>query len=544
MNRLSDLPENVRQWLSGIALTATAFVISMGKPWESLLQAWDSALHARIALQVSSGGILPSLPAHWGSLDVPSSPVYNDHPFTLFYLTGKFMRLFGANAWSARFIPSLFGVLSVWLLYRMVKKQFHHGIALLASLLFLLTPLWFQNTARFQLDPAMIFWILLSFHFWREVHVEAPVVRLTPALFAGLSAGMAAAFKTPVGFLILPVALITDLGLERRRSKESFISWLVLVVASLLPPLVVWGITARTGGIELVKDYFERQVLGTAMGGRGFGQTRDPFYIWGVLRQAWLPGLLLGALSLTTLLILRWKSRKPLLTPWSRDLKLHAVSACVLIGILSSLRFKYPYYFLPAFPFLSVLVACLVDSAFMASGRRFIGKLLDFVIIPAGFALPLLLVILPVPLTAEQFPALRKFIPFIQTYATPSDRVLYINHTQPYGNDGDAYPEIAFYTGLTFTGSSCEGAPRKAGEVKPEWIITSGKSAGECLSIETLKAYPVRLKAGNQFLLSNRMPSARPDGAFDLTPLYRELGVTLDRDPPALPATPFHKYEE
>jgi len=542
MNPLKDLPGNIRERFSAIALVWISFVISMGKPWESLLQAWDSALHARIALQVSSGGLLPVLPGRWANLDLPSA-IYNDHPFPLFYLSGKFMRLFGANAWSARFIPSLFGVLSVWLLYRIVKKQFHHGVALLASLLFLLTPMWFQNTARFQLDPAMIFWILLSFGLWREVHADPQRVRTGHALLAGLSAGMAAAFKTPVGFLILPVALLTDLVLSRNRTRKPWIPWLVLAAASLLPPLLVWKIAADAGGIGLVRDYFERQVLGTAVGGRGIGSSRDYFYFWGVLRLSWLPGLLLGALSLAALLILRLKARMPLATPWGRDLKLHAAATGVLVVTLSCLRFKYPYYFLPVFPFVSVLVACIVDAAFRAAGRNFNGRTLDSLLIPAGFALPLLLVILPVQLTAEQFPALRKFIPYIQTRSAPSDRVLYINHAQPYGNGGDAYPEIAFYTGLTFASSPCEAAPPKIAGLQPEWIITSGKSAADCIPADLLKSYPLRLKAGNQFLLSRHVPESREDGAFDLTPLYRELEATVDRDPPPLPATPFYKYE-
>jgi hypothetical protein len=253
---------------------------------------------------------------------------------------------------------------------------------------------------------------------------------------------------------------------------------------------------------------------------------------------------MLGAISLGILLFARRKIRGVFRGPWSRDLKLHVVAAGMLVVSLSCLRFKYPYYFLPVFPFLSVLTACLFDKALKSLGRTFTGKSLDLVMIPAGLALPVLLVILPVPLTAEQFPALRKFIPFIQTYSGPGDRVMYINHTQPYGNDGDAYPEIAFYTGLTFTSSSCEAAALKVTRTHPEWILTSGKTAGECLSAKLLANYRFRLKAGNQFLLSNRTPGSRPDEAFDLTPLYRELGVSVDHEAPPLPATQFHRYEQ
>ncbi len=538
MKQLRNLDEQSRQWFSQAALFSIACVAVMGKPWESLLQAWDSSLHARVALQVSSGGWLPRFPMQWMNLDF-SNPVYNDHPFPLFYLAGKFMRFFGANAWSARFLPSLFSVLALGVLYRLVRTQFHHRIAILASVLVLSTPMWFQHGAKFQLDPAMIFWILISFALWRKVHLPG-TISLAPAFLAGLASGLAVAFKNPVGFLLLPVAWIVDFGFQSHRSVRSLLAYALLGAGSLLPSLLIWAITIRLGGWHLFEDYFSRQVLGSALHGRGYGSPIDPFYFWKVLRQSYLPGLLVLAGSCIAILL---SGNRPGITiPRNRDLQIHLVAVAVLVTVLTLIRFKYPYYFLPVFPFLSVVVACVVDRAFRAAGRTFTARTIDLFLIPAGLLLPLALVVFPVSLTAEQFPAIRKFMPFIQTHSKPGDRVMYVNHVQPYGNDGDTYVEIAFYTNRGFTSASCDGAAGKVAEVRPEWIITSGTAPGDCLTPALLGRYPFRVRAGNQFLLSSRDIPAE-NGVFDLTPLYLELNATVDDEPPPLPKNQFHRYE-
>ena len=133
-------------------------------------------------------------------------------------------------------------------------------------------------------------------------------------------------------------------------------------------------------------------------------------------------------------------------------------------------------------------------------------------------------------------------MPYIQTYSQASDRVMYIDHTQPYGGDGDSYVEIIFYTGRPFTSAKCREAAEKVTQIAPEWIITSGDTPGEFLSATILAKYPFRLKAGNQYLLGTHVPQETKDGAFDLTPLYRELKASVRDEPPELPRNQFYRY--
>jgi 4-amino-4-deoxy-L-arabinose transferase-like glycosyltransferase len=518
----------------------------MGKPWESLLQAWDSSLHARVALQTASGGVLPVLPMRSLNLDDPAGGVFNDHPFTLFYMVGKFMRFAGADAWSARFIPSLFSVLAILILYRLVKAQFSHGVAVIASLLFLLCPMWFQTAARFQLDPAMIFFILLSFLFWRKGDFSGP--RRSDAGFAvaaGLAAGFAVAMKSPVGFLILPVAFIVEFILGRKRGLPFWRGFMLLTVSSISVPVMIWSITGWVGGWHLVYDYFSRQVLGTAVHGRGYGTGLDPFYFFRILKQSFILGNVAIILLVISWLRLPSKSEffRGLKTYFflNRDLQLNAMAFLVGSTVIAQVRFKYPYYFLSVLPFLSIIIGVLVSRTLESFGKDLSGAWLDRFLIPLVAVVPLILVVFPISLTAESYPALRKFMPFIQAYSKPQDRVLFVDHLQPYRSGGDYYVEVVFYTNRRYLTAMCRDASERVRTLKPEWVITSGIMASDCIQLSLLANYPFRLKAGNQFLLS-RNDVARTEGVMDLTPLYLELKATVDEVPPSLPRNQFYRY--
>lgn len=80
-----------------------------------------------------------------------------------FYLTDIAYKIFGVNAFSARFLSFLFGSLTIILLYLITKKIFNEKVALISSFLLAISSYYIRYTLM-EMDEAMIFFVLLSFY--------------------------------------------------------------------------------------------------------------------------------------------------------------------------------------------------------------------------------------------------------------------------------------------------------------------------------------------------------------------------------------------
>ena len=503
-----------REKLTYACILVLAVCIYMAKPWESTLQAMDSAIHARYALEVTRGGSwLPVLPIRKFFPENPE-PYFNDHPFLAFYWVGHFMRAFGANAWGARFLPSLFGVLNVGLLLALARKLSGYRASIFAGIALLISPLTIQFTARFQLDPFLVFFVLLSFLFAYD----------RKFFWAGVASGLAVCFKSPVGWLILPSIFIFE------RFKPSF--WKALLPAVLLP-LALWLTADALSGQPLMHDYWSRQVFGTAVGGRNLSQSSDWHTGFLVLKKNFLLPFLLAGLSLVFELIKRkhigWERLK------TERAKLTIAGFLIFWLVISMMRFKFAHYYLPGIP-LGILVLSLFfeDIVF-----RFT-PLMERVLWALAPAVTLALLILPIQTAPESFPAFKFFASIIQSEGNENDQILFVENKEPYGTAGDYFVESAFYTGKLFNSAHCDEANAKTLRIDPTWIITSGSAPFECLGEIDQKRYPSIYRFGNQYLLS-KTPRADPR-IMDFTSQVRALKAPIDGKAAPLPVDIFYRY--
>ncbi len=496
-------------------------LIYMAKPWESSLQAMDSAIHARVALEIAGTDLAPHLPAPDFNLD-SGLPYFNDQPFPFLWLTGIFMRTFGPDAWSARFLASAFAVASVLLLYFYLRRHFSKLSAFLSAFLFMVNPLWLRFSARLQLEPPMIFFILASFFAWSNfIHDQK---KLKWALLSGAFAGLAVAMKSPVGLLIFPSAFLGELlfnsGLRARVCKGLAIS----ILAASIPIAVTWLLANHFSGTNLFADYLQRQVLGTAIGGRGAIQERDWFFGLKTLGRFCRIEIIVAIIA--AFFWIRGRMKPKIFT---EPVALIISGLFVLMLVISGIKFKFPHYFLPGFPLLASLSGHALCSILPNQDKaergilRFLGTLTPILMVS--------LLIFPIQTVPEQFVALRKLTPFIQAYAGKNDRVLFIDHLQPYGSGGDYFCEMIFYTRKHFMSSNCINTETRINKDHPEWILTSfGDKDGTCIPKEVMAKYPARLRLGNQILLS-KVSLGKENSDFDLTPLVNELSATSDGDP-------------
>ncbi len=507
----SDRLQTALKRFAFLSLFALAVTVFMGKPEETSLQALDSTTHATIALEVSKGGILPVLPMQNLSTNLRPGGRFNDHPFPLFYLSGKIMRALGPEAWTARLLPCLFSAGCVLLLALLGAVLYTPASGLVAGIILLLSRDFILIGSRFHLDTPMIFFILLSFFLW---------IRNMP-FWAGIAAGLGLWMKTPVTFLLYP-SVFFALLLTGKLSRKEFSTLTKSAMVAIATGSLVWIATGAIGGWDLVLDYWKRQVWGTAVGGRGGGAV-DPWMLPGRLKASFLPWLVLLLASLGGIVLKKRWNRAEVALPFS---------AALITGlVISAIRFKFYWYFLPIFPFLALL--CVDPLAGFLERKKIA---VYSALIALGLAVPSFLLAVPVPLGPENFPALRKFEPFIQSYGTAADRVFFVDGGQKFGGDLDHLYELQFYTGRSILQGDCKTSDELILRHRPEWVFGSGANLSLCLKESTRALYPVSYRYGGQHLLSRIIPR---DQATDLTPLRLELKAPLDGVPVALPHDPY-----
>ncbi len=496
--------------LAWIALACLALTVYLGKSYQTSLPANDSALHATVSMAATHGGsATPLLPIGAGLSAGQGSKFFNDHPFTMFYVNGHIQRLLGPGAWSARVLPALFGVGAILMTAWLGTLLGGEALGLVAALILLFVPGFIRGGASFHLDVPMTFFILLSFGLWRKGWIFR----------AGVAAGIGMIVKTPVAMLILPVAFLYEAAHGRWRTGLRHA--LIIGLAAAIPFTLIWSLTAYFGGWSTVRDYWERQLLGTAVGGRGGAKPRDllMFFRYIARGRDFLP----WSVALIPAAIVYYRRRL-----WRSDAGLIPVLAAgFFVLAVSPLRFKYDYYFLPTIPFIALLLAQLaLPWAERGLARLHAGIIAFALIVPA------VLISSPIPFAPEAYPALRKFNAFIQSYGECTDLVLFVEGGHPYGGPVDFSTELDFYTGRKMRVASCDEASRVASDPGVAWIIVAAQNYASCLSAEVRTRFSTVLQFGNQYLLTTRIPA---HGTLDLTPLERELKAVTDCTPAPLP---------
>ncbi len=458
-----------------MSLIALALTVFMGKSDQTSLQSLDSSTHAVIALDVASKGIAPKLPMTNIVTNARNDIRFNDHPFPLFYLSGKFMHAFGVSAWSARFIPSLFAVGCVLVLYMIGAQLYSPAVGAVASVILMSSRDFVLMGSRFFLDVPMTFFILLSFYFaFRSKHSLMSV-------FSGLGLWI----KSPVCFLIFPSLVFSYLFSEGLSSTvfRKTLRALCYGMLALGVGMVVWVATGWIGGWDLVPDYWLRQVVGTAVNGRGSENTA-PFLGLQLLWRNYFPWvyLLLPAILLSF-------RRKHWRTP-EYGLILGAITVFELV--LNSMKFKFYWYFVPIFPFLALLI---VDGL-----KDFIQKYeekIQILITTGGIAIPALALSLPISFGPENFPALRRFNAIIQHQGSCQDAILFVDGGQPYGTVLDSLYVLKFGTGHPLLEATCVDVNEVIRTFNPKFVILSNP---DCVASDLAQSYHSRLGYGTQFL--------------------------------------------
>jgi len=156
-----------------------------------------------------------------------------------------------------------------------------------------------------------------------------------------------------------------------------------------------------------------------------------------------------------------------------------------------------------------------------------------------GFLIPPILLAGPIDIGVEKFPQLRKMIPYIQSYGTCQDTIVFLEGSQPYGSIGDYAAVLQFYTNRHTVEARCENLGVILQETQAAWLLGREEMFKACSTDATRNAYPSSIRYGQQILWSRYALSS--NSQMDLTPLALPYKATADCELPKLPKSRYFK---
>jgi 4-amino-4-deoxy-L-arabinose transferase-like glycosyltransferase len=384
-HRRADRPEAPARW----ERPALAAVLGVA----ALLYAWCMG-HA--AIHPYYGAAVRSMATSWrafffGGLDTSGSITLDKLPGA-FWPDALCVWIFGPHTWAAALPHVIEGVLTIWLLHRIVRAWAGPFAALIAALTLTFTPVTVVLNRATIPDTALTLLLVAAAG---ALQKAARTGRLLPLITSGVWVGLAFQTKMLQAWLVLPVfAVVYQLTAGRsplRRALRLLLSGAVTLAVSCSWVLIAWLTpaddrpyvdgTSNNNPFSLVFGYNGMSrfsdddtafgaVSGTAAS-RTSGNTG-----WGMLvnhtvgpQIAWF--LPLAMLAAVTALI--WRAREPRTDPlragfllWGGWLAVHAVVFSVSNG-------NHAYYTAVLAPAIAALAGgglALFWSAYEAGGRR------------------------------------------------------------------------------------------------------------------------------------------------------------------------------
>lgn len=201
----------------------------------------------------------------YGSSD-PGNAITVDKPPLSLWIMSLSVRIFGLNSWSILLPQALMGVLSVYLLYRMVTKRTDPATGLLAGLFFAITPVA-TVMFRYNNPDALLALLMIGAAYGTLEAIDAGKLRWL--LVAGACVGAGFLAKQLQVLLLLPALAVSYLAFSRAAVVRRFMHlgaaffvaalvggwWFVLVqlVNPSLRPFI--GGTRNNSVVELTVGY-------------------------------------------------------------------------------------------------------------------------------------------------------------------------------------------------------------------------------------------------------------------------------------------------
>jgi len=314
------------------------FPLGLRALWDS-----DEGRYAEIAREM--------LAAHRWLVPHLNGVLYFEKPPLTYWLTTLGLSVFGVNPFGARFFSALFGLLTVFLVFRIGRYWKNERTGLLAGVVLATSTAFFFLTQYLVVDMVLTFWLTLALDAGLHIqHEESrPAIRKNAFLFAAAIAG---AFLTKGLIALLLPGAIFGLSFTLRRSVSQLkkIPWVSAGCLFLLitAPWFLW-MSSQFHFFPFfffIHEHFARYFTQVH-------QRAGPIYYF-------IPVLLVGFLPwiffLPAIFKFWLKDRGAALRRDGTGLTLFLWAGFIFV-FFSFSGSKLPSYMLPVFPALALLIA-------------------------------------------------------------------------------------------------------------------------------------------------------------------------------------------
>ncbi len=280
---------------------------------------------------------------------------YHHKPPLLFWLIDLLWSVFGVKAWVVRFIPSIFAMGSVTVLYFMAKELWDdEKAAKIAPLILSSMALFVFFASMLTFDVMLTFWVLLSAYFLIKASKK---LEFKFFFWAGVAIGFGALTKGPVILVhLLPLVLYLPF-LKKIDKKRWFLGFVKSVLIGLFIALL-WAVPAAiNGGEEYAKAIFWGQSANRVVS--SFAHKRPFWWYLPMLIFLFMPYLIFGKV---------FKGFKEIKR--DENLKLLAVWIGGAVFIFSLISGKQIQYLLPEIPPFALIAARIISKRYDQISRE------------------------------------------------------------------------------------------------------------------------------------------------------------------------------
>jgi 4-amino-4-deoxy-L-arabinose transferase-like glycosyltransferase len=456
----------VSAWLAGLFIDTTG----------------DSGLYSAIVRQMVESG-------DWFNLKINGQP-YDQKPHLFFWLAGIGVKLFGNTNFAFKLFPFLYGLLGIYLTYRLGRQLFSEQAGRFAALVAGTSQIFFLYFFDMHTDLVLQTGVTLAL--WQlAAYFQSKKPMNFVLAFVGV--GLAMLSKGPVG-AVLPFLTVLIYLIAGKNFRQLFHpKWLlgILIVLVLISPSLLH--LYKSFGVSGLKFYFIGNNIGRITG-EVAGSSNDYIFYLHTFLWAFLPWTPVVILALVKMV----KTRMSGFTHKSIAIGLIG-SVLILLLILSIAKGKAPNYFLITVAPFSVFAGWWLAEFIRLKGPKF-SRVMAFTVV--FFAS------LNLYLNASFFPELAKYqggrqaINLFETHKKPGDK-LYNFVLEDYN--------LFFYSAEPVENIETWEEFYEVAATKGAWIYTHETKVNDMLSMpfKTDTVYQIRQRGMNEINLKFLNPSTR-----------------------------------
>ena len=311
------------------------------------------------------------LTGDWVTPKLNRQPFLEKPPLSV-WLDATAIRVFDASPWSVRLASALAGLLSLLLLYAMLRRFGRpRRIAWAAAFLLATTASFWSNVRQVGEDALLTLGVTTALlAFWQATGSRYPHdSKIGPWLLFTLGIVISTLSKGVLGLALPGVVIFAYLVSQSILEKRLVLAdWLRPAMFTLLAwvPLAVWlGFLYRDGGAQSVREVLWTNSVGRFSGSFEEAGHYEPFYYYlARLPEAFLPWNLLVYAGL-------WHFRKQLLSNrYLLFFSLWLVAQFTLLTLSSSKRVVYLMSLAPAAAVMAAEYLAVLDERLRAMAQR------------------------------------------------------------------------------------------------------------------------------------------------------------------------------